>query len=102
MITSKDFASLLNASGPVVSTNRSAPRRFASASLEGDVLSMVTSAPNDDANLTAMCPSPPSPRTATLCPGPTFQWRSGEYVVIPAHNRGPTPSKASFGETDNP
>ena len=35
-MTSNDFASLLNTSGSLVRTNRSAPRRFASASKEAD------------------------------------------------------------------
>ncbi len=28
------------------------------------------------------------PTTPTFLPGPTCQWRSGEYVVIPAHSSG--------------
>ncbi len=33
-----------------------------------------------------MWPRPPRPTTARLLPGPAFQWRSGEYVLIPAHS----------------
>src|SRR5262245_47669607 len=44
-----------------------------------------------------MCPSPPSPTTPTFCPLPTFQCRSGEYVVIPAQSSGAVPARfASF------
>jgi len=39
----------------------------------GDVLSIVTSAPNEAPNFTAMWPRPPSPTTPSLWPLPTFQ-----------------------------
>ncbi len=29
---------------------------------------------------------------------PACQWRSGEYVVIPAHNKGATPPAALAGD----
>ena len=29
----------------------------------------------------------------TAFPGPAFQWRSGEYVVMPAHSSGATPAR---------
>ena len=44
--------------------------------------------------LTAMCPSPPSPTTATFLPGPAPQWRSGEYVVMPAQSSGAATSSS--------
>jgi len=52
------------------------------------VLSTVTSAPIDFANLTAMWPTPPKPMTATWSPGLQPNWRRGEYVVMPAHMSG--------------
>ena len=42
-----------------------------------------------------MWPSPPSPTTPTFCPLPTFQWRSGEYVVMPAQSSGAAPAGSS-------
>jgi len=39
---------------------------------------MVTSAPIEAANLTAMCPNPPKPTTATLSPALTPQCLNGE------------------------
>src|SRR5258708_35927233 len=41
-----------------------------------------------------MCPSPPRPTTPTFCPLPTFQCRSGEYVVMPAQSSGATPARS--------
>ena len=35
----------------------------------------------------------------TFWPLPTFQWRSGEYVVTPAHNSGAVPARSNFAET---
>src|SRR5437762_591926 len=35
-----------------------------------------------------MCPSPPRPTIPIFRPALTFAWRSGEYVVIPAHSSG--------------
>src|SRR5260370_5844633 len=69
-------------------TTSSAPSRRASSTLFGEVVNCTTCAPNAWANLTPMWPRPPSPTIPTFCPGPTFQWRSGEYVVMPAHNSG--------------
>ena len=60
---------------------------------------MVTSAPNDAANFTAMWPNPPKPKMATLCPLPTFQWRNGEKVVTPAQSNGATRGKSNLSET---
>ncbi len=37
---------------------------------------------------------PPRPTTATLLPGPTFQWRSGDQLVMPAHSRGAAPARS--------
>ncbi len=33
----------------------------------------------------------------TLCPGPTFHSRSGEYVVMPAHSNGATAARSASG-----
>jgi hypothetical protein len=41
-----------------------------------------------------MWPSPPKPTTATLLPLPTFQWRKGDQVVMPAHRSGAAPAKS--------
>src|SRR5438309_9138472 len=46
-----------------------------------------------------MCPNPPKPTTPTFLPLPTPQCRSGEYVVIPAHNSGAVPARSRFGGT---
>ncbi len=35
-----------------------------------------------------MWPRPPMPTMPTFLPGPAFQWRSGDQVVMPAHSRG--------------
>ena len=32
----------------------------------------------------------------TFWPGPTFQWRSGEYVVMPAHSNGAAAARLRF------
>lgn len=37
------------------------------------------------------------PTTPTFLPGPTCQWRSGEYVVIPAHSSGADGGQLRFG-----
>ena len=58
-----------------------------------------TSAPIARASLTPMWPSPPRPTTPTRWPGPTCQWRSGEYVVIPAQSRGAAAAGFSFSDT---
>jgi hypothetical protein len=50
---------------------------FASASFEGEVLSMVTSAPNEAANFTAICPIRLIPYSHSM-PLRTPTWRSGE------------------------
>jgi len=71
-----------------------APRRRASSVLCCDVVNSVTCAPKARANLTAMCPSPPRPTTPTFCPLPTFQWRNGEYVVMPAQSSGATAGRS--------
>ena len=69
--------------------------------MEAEVLNTVTSAPKATPNFTAICPNPPNPSTASLCPLPTFQWRSGEYVVMPAHNNGATAGNESLSEMCN-
>ena len=69
-----------------------APRRLASSILDGEVVSTTTCAPIAAASFTAICPSPPMPTTPTRLPGPTFQWRSGEKVVIPAQSSGAAPA----------
>ena len=69
-------------------STRSAPSRSPSSIFFSDWLSTVTSAPIACASLTPMWPSPPRPMTATFLPGPAFQWRSGEYRVMPAHSSG--------------
>ena len=75
---SKRLAALATWAESVVTTKSLAPRRVLSDFFDGDVLRTVTSAPSDAANLTPMCPSPPSPTIATFCPFPTFQCRNGE------------------------
>ena len=35
----------------------------------------------------------------TFLPGPTFQCRSGEYVVMPAHSSGAVAARSSLSET---
>ena len=64
-----------------------------SSTLSAVVVSAYTSAPFETANLTAICPNPPIPATATLSPFLIFAFTIGEYVVIPAHKRGAAFSK---------
>ena len=35
----------------------------------------------------------------TFLPGPAFQWRSGEYVVMPAHSSGAAAAGSSEAGT---
>jgi len=35
----------------------------------------------------------------TFWPGPTFQYRSGEYAVIPAQSSGAVAARSSLSET---
>jgi hypothetical protein len=79
---------VVNVSGSLVAKYSSAPSRSPSSCFFSDWDSTVTSAPMAEASLTAMCPSPPRPTTATRLPGPAPQRRSGEYVVMPAHSSG--------------
>ena len=61
---------------------------MASFAFPGEVVKSTTRAPKALASFTAMWPSPPKPTTPTFWPGPTFQRRSGENVVMPAHSSG--------------
>src|SRR2546427_712027 len=69
-----------SAPGSLVAANRLAPRRAASFSFSRDVLSTVTSAPMETANLTTMWPKPPRPTTATWSPRLHPNWRTDECV----------------------
>jgi hypothetical protein len=97
-IRSKRPASFLKVAFSEVRANSWAPSRRASASLDLLVESMVTSQPSEAASLTAMWPSPPRPTTPIRCPGPAFQCRSGDQVVMPAHSKGAAPARSSLGE----
>ncbi|MCY1365918.1 hypothetical protein D9M69_527920 [compost metagenome] len=66
-----------------------APSARASSALLAEVVITVTSAPSATASLTAMCPRPPRPTTATFDPLPTPWRRSGVQTVMPAHSSGP-------------
>src|SRR5882672_6054954 len=79
-------------------TTSCAPNRLPSATLLSEVVNITTFAPNAFANFTPMCPSPPRPTTPTFCPFCTFQWRIGEYVVIPAHKSGAAPARFNLSE----
>lgn len=72
----------------VVTISPAAPSRRASFSLAALRLRTVTSAPSAAANFTARWPSPPSPATATRCPGPVPAARSGSQTLMPAHSSG--------------
>src|SRR5258707_4112225 len=89
---------LATAAASLVTTTSSAPSLFASSILLAEVVNCTTCAPNECANFNPMCPKPPNPTTPTLLPLPTFQCRSGDYVVIPAHNNGATAAGFSFVE----
>jgi hypothetical protein len=78
MMRSKAPASLSKVPSSVVRAKWCAPNFLASASLEREVLSMVTSAPMETASFTAMWPSPPRPTTPTRSPLLQFQRRRGE------------------------
>ena len=80
-------------------TTSSAPRRSASSFLFGEVVKTTTCAPNAWANFTPMWPSPPRPTTPTFLPLVTPQWRSGEYVVIPAQSSGAAPARSRLAGT---
>ena len=77
----------------------SAPNCSASFSLPGVLEKRVTFAPNAFASLMAMWPNPPKPTTAILLPFPTFQWRSGDQVVIPAQSKGAVAAKSRLEGT---
>ena len=83
------------APGSVESTTSWAPRRSPSATLPGEVVKSTTCAPNERASFTPMWPNPPRPMMATFWSLPTFQWRSGEYVVMPAHSSGAVAARSA-------
>eukprot|EP01139_Manchomonas_bermudensis_P005045 Amastigsp_a174578_1363.p2 type:complete len:167 gc:universal Amastigsp_a174578_1363:187-687(+) len=88
---SKDLLGTAAISSALVDTTTSlAPRRSPSARFDADDVNSTTSAPIATASLTAMWPRPPRPTMPTRMPGPTFQWRSGEYIVMPAQSSGAT------------
>src|SRR5271165_3897424 len=77
-------------------TTSFAPSRSASSFFFAEVVNCTTCAPIACASFRPMCPNPPSPTTPTLLPFPAFQCRSGEYVVIPAHNSGAVAARFRF------
>src|SRR3989339_1682649 len=98
MMKSKQLDREASSSLSELDTKRPAPNRRASASLDDEELTTVTSAPIDAASCTAMCPNPPNPRTPTRVPLPTPQRRRGEYVVIPAQSSGAARARGKSGE----
>ena len=88
MIRSSELRSGFMAARSVEMATSWAPSRRASSALAAEVVRTTTWAPMARAIFTAMCPRPPMPTTATRLPGPAFQWRSGEYVVMPAQSSG--------------
>ena len=66
--------------------------------MPGERVNSVTSAPSALANFRPMWPRPPRPITATLLHLPTFQWRSGDQVVMPAHSSGAADFGSSLSE----
>jgi H+-translocating NAD(P) transhydrogenase subunit beta len=82
-------------------TTEEAPSFNPSSTLLGDVVNNTTSAPNPLASFTATWPKPPKPTTPTFWPGPTFQCRNGEYVVMPAQSSGATAARFRLEGTRN-
>ncbi|KAG1389291.1 hypothetical protein G6F58_013315 [Rhizopus delemar] len=87
------------ASGSRETSTSSAPRRLASAPFSGVVVIITTCAPSALANFTPMWPRPPRPITPTFWPGPTFQWRSGDQVGMPAHSSGAAAFRSRVSDT---
>ena len=84
----------------------SAPRRWRSRlrrrpgaarppPLPGERVNIATSAPSALASLTPCGRGRRAPPRRPCCPCPTFQWRSGDQVVMPAQSSGAAPLRSS-------